>query len=619
MHTQCKAASTSSAGQAWASVDRLNTVQAPSCPVNAQIDAREGRSSLIVHPLAQRCRVVVIPRELSPLPCAWPSLCAPALHACLPSLPASSLTSATCDRSLASKATPAARNGARACILPASTIRRPEPSLSVPRRASAHTDLGTTTSAPLDRAASDARRGIAGNAQTLSSMIDPLNTRTASAPPEKTPDVEAADNGKRLVQRQPSLNGSRPCVPSLSRAASLIIPLTRLPPTEAALNRRRRYSKQLATPSARRTPAWNRDDGPRLHQTAAGASGQQRWRKSLAVDDDSHNADAVRLPRTHNINTTARDVARARRFRPAPPPYKRHPSRATIASRNTHTHTARALLTVPRSRSARSSRYLSTGLCASLRAQPGDCILLPPVLQSGDEDADGLHRRAARRDVIRTPRDANTCRSHIAMRTCDTTFWPPPASPPAYLGAVILPDADGRPRRRAHPPRLPAASPHIARHPHRSGGDARVARSVPARSMLRPRVRILAFAPFADVPQPGAEERHTAAVADTIELSRRLGAQQNTSSRALQHVYSSERPSACPGSVPALCTTPPPPSSGLMRTPGPQPHKPRATVGGVADGARARAQSPALGQDALPIPSRAPAAAAALLQMHIKV
>lgn len=57
-------------------------------------------------------------------------------------------------------------------------------------------------------------------------MIDPLNTRTASAPPEKTPDVEAADNGKRLVQRQPSLNGSRPCVPSLSRAASLIIPLT---------------------------------------------------------------------------------------------------------------------------------------------------------------------------------------------------------------------------------------------------------------------------------------------------------------------------------------------------------------------------------------------------------
>ncbi|OSX55757.1 hypothetical protein POSPLADRAFT_1063589, partial [Postia placenta MAD-698-R-SB12] len=120
----------------------------------------------------------------------------------------------------------------------------------------------------------------------------------------------------------------------------------------------------------------------------------------------------------------------------------------------------------------------------------------------------------------------------------------------------------------------------------------------------------------------------------TIESSRRLGAQQNTSSRALQHVYSSEstvaKPSASvcvswvcaralPVPTPALCTTPPPPSSGLMRTPGPQPHEPRATVGGVADGARVRAQSPALGQDVLPMLSRAPAAAAALLQMRIKV
>ncbi|OSX55752.1 hypothetical protein POSPLADRAFT_1063593, partial [Postia placenta MAD-698-R-SB12] len=148
------------------------------------------------------------------------------------------------------------------------------------------------------------------------------------------------------------------------------------------------------------------------------------------------------------------------------------------------------------------------------------------------------------------------------------------------------------------------------------------------------RPRAARVAPCRDVPQPGAEERHTAAVADTIESSRRLGAQQNTSSRALQHVYSSEstvaKPSASvcmpqvcgralPVPTPALCTTPPPPSSGLMRTPGPRPHEPRATVGGVADGARVRAQSPALGQDVLPMPSRAPAAAAALLQMHIKV
>ncbi|OSX57188.1 hypothetical protein POSPLADRAFT_1061888 [Postia placenta MAD-698-R-SB12] len=56
----------------------------------------------------------------------------------------------------------------------------------------------------------------------LGQMIDPLNTRTASAPPEKTPDVEAADNGKRLVQRQPSLNGSRPCHP-LDDARALTI------------------------------------------------------------------------------------------------------------------------------------------------------------------------------------------------------------------------------------------------------------------------------------------------------------------------------------------------------------------------------------------------------------
>ncbi|OSX57182.1 hypothetical protein POSPLADRAFT_1061881 [Postia placenta MAD-698-R-SB12] len=411
-----------------------------------------------------------------------------------------------------------------------------------PQRASARISahrLGPITSASIRRKTWD----LAGNAQTLSSMIDPLNTRTASAPPEKTPDVEAADNGKRLVQRQASLNGSRPCDPLDNARALTITSLT-----------------YVVRPSVIDFPV------------------------TIYSQIYAH------VPHAHSSTTTHLDVCPQPRLCPT------------------------AAADIPNSslRPPHAARQPGTETTALA------CIKPLPVLQGNN---DGANCRFHNASAVRLPR----------TRNINTT---PPASPPAYLGAVILPDADGRPRRRAHPPRLPAASPHIARHPQRSGSDARVARSVPARSMLRPRVRILAFAPFADAPQPGAEGRHTAAVADTIESSRRLGAQQNTSSRALQHVYSSEstvaKPSASvcvswvcaralPVPTPALCTTPPPPSSGLMRTPGPRPHEPRATVGGVADGARVRAQSPALGQDALPMPSRAPAAAAALLQMRLEV
>ncbi|OSX57184.1 hypothetical protein POSPLADRAFT_1061883 [Postia placenta MAD-698-R-SB12] len=490
-----------------------------------------------------------------------------------------------------------------------------------PQRASARISahrLGPITSASIRRKTQSPRR--------LGQMIDPLNTRTASAPPEKTPDVEAADNGKRLVQRQASLNGSRPCVPSLSRAASLIIPLTYVIQPSVIDFPVTIYSQIYADVQHAHSSTTTHLDvcpQPRLCPTAAPDIPNGSLRPPHAARQPGTETTALACIKPLPVLQGNNDGANRRPWTmiPTTPAPSDFPGRTT---------------------SIRHSRYLSTGLCASLRAQPGDCILLPPVLQSDDEDADGLHRRAA--SEMRTP--------------ADHTSRPPRPRPRTWARSFCLTRTDALAdvrTRQVYPPQ----TPHIARHPHRSGGDARVARSVPARSMLRPRVRILAFAPFAvwcvdgglrlaahaavhaaihraihrrgpaDRAQPvwrlaethRSQERRggTRPPSQTIESSRRLGAQQNTSSRALQHVYSSERPSACPGSVPALCTMPPPPSSGLMCTPGPRPHEPRATVGGVADGARVRAQSPALGQDALPMPSRAPAAAAALLQMRLEV
>ncbi|OSX57187.1 hypothetical protein POSPLADRAFT_1061887 [Postia placenta MAD-698-R-SB12] len=260
------------------------------------------------------------------------------------------------------------------------------------------------------------------------------------------------------------------------------------------------------------------------------------------------------------------------------------------------------------------------------------------------------HSRACHRD----PRDPACPDRHLgSSRMCTTRRAPHDTPCPSRRARAGLPSSRDAPHElpaRAAAARVPLLDSGGGEHLDTGGADgarpsintsqagepAHTARASATRARnqvaLLPQCRVITAGQ--DVPQPGAEERHTAAVADTIESSRRLGAQQNTSSRALQHVYSSEstiaKPSASvcvpwvcaralPVPTPALCTTPPPPSSGLMRTPGPQPHEPRATVGGVADGARVRAQSPALGQDALPIPSRAPAAAAALLQMHIKV